>query len=393
MTGLYLCDHIRKDGNVQHRPTICCTLRYIRVAFLFLATILYALRSLYRIFTQYHHFTLHDVGYMVWFGWQFQAIISIAFVIYWQLTGSIQHIIDHILFPICNKNIVTNWMQKKRRTTKTKWLMVSWAIIVWMLLQNIANIIMRPMKKNVSFFEPTMGLHSFDFIYRFIGVYDMAVHNIVLCFFVLIVTCITIELEQFNMTLREIILLHSSNGSPHTSNISDRFLAKRLLKAFTAHKDLGRKIHAVDKIFQHYVLVMVATGTPISIFALVSLIRIPKSWTLFIFYVKDILCCLVHLVGFAFIPAQLYAQYNAVQTYIVCSSSHLTKNDDKKVYHIALSFVQECSEVKVGLSLGGLIVVTKPFLFQCVSILLPYLVLSLQANLGTDGKEGNRNWH
>ncbi|KAI1731059.1 hypothetical protein Ddc_03785 [Ditylenchus destructor] len=254
-----------------------------------------------------------------------------AFVIYWQHTGAVQYLIEYVLFPMPERAEQYNWMHKMRRRTVSKWIIMIIFVTVIVIIQTIADIVRHAIK--------------------------------------------------FGYSIYEMFHIHPMNGCVPIEN-KEKILEERLLDAFLTHKALGRKIRDADKIFQIYVLFMVATGIPISIFALISVVRIPRDWSQWLYAAKDVCCCIVHLLGFTLIPARLYAEYNAVQRYIVCSSAHLAKVADQKLNSIVLSFIP--TQVKIGISLGGLIVITKPFIFQCVSILIPYLILSLQNNLGKE---------
>ncbi|KAI1712571.1 CRE-GUR-5 protein [Ditylenchus destructor] len=232
--------------------------------------------------------------------------------------------------------------------------------------------------------EKTMNLHRFDIVYRLIGVYENIALNYCLCFFVIVVSSLIVELDEFNAGFDQ--LLTSTKMIPSLE--ADKFeetLSNRLLDSYLTHKRLGGKIAEVDRIFQYYILALVSTGLPITVLAFIINIRQRSSLSM-VFTIDDVFCCFVHLVGFTVLPARVNSKFKAVQKQLYWCSI-IWKQYDERIYHISQVFSEHASQLNIGLSLAGLVVITKSVIITSVSVLVPYVILCLQLNIGVSEKE------
>uniref|UniRef100_A0A915D2Q8 Uncharacterized protein n=1 Tax=Ditylenchus dipsaci TaxID=166011 RepID=A0A915D2Q8_9BILA len=129
------------------------------------------------------------------------------------------------------------------------------------------------MKEENGILQPTMGLHPFDFVYRVIAIYGISVWNFVLCFFVVVMRSLSVELEEFNANFEKLLTQESIQTVEINNNNKLEKLSTQLLSSFSIHNKIARKIRKVDKIFRTYTFCMMSIGTPMVIFALITLIR------------------------------------------------------------------------------------------------------------------------
>ncbi|KAI1705460.1 GUstatory Receptor family [Ditylenchus destructor] len=375
MTGLYY-------GNLADRTVLCRYLVLSRTFLLYAITSLYTCRSLYRIFLKWSNHSINpmegvDLEYLVMCGWQFQSVMSMTFLLYWQYHGVTKFIIEHIVVPKAREGKCCPVYVVLRRTM-IRWLMI--AILMTscfgatICVDNVQKILL----SGKSIFEPMLGLHPLDFLYRTIAIYGIGVWNFVLCFFVVVIRSLSLELRDFNRVFAD-LLRDKPLYSLEVERKSEK-LAEKLLLAFAAHNRLAKKIRKTDKCFQSYTFAMMAVGTPMTIFALITLIR-RKSWMGLLYSVHDVICCTVHLIGFTVVPAGIYTEFRAIQTQLYKNTA-IWKEYNLKLYQIARMFTENVSQSDIGISIGGFITITKSLVLTCLSLVIPYVILCLQLNIG-----------
>ncbi|KAI1701525.1 GUstatory Receptor family [Ditylenchus destructor] len=254
------------------------------------------------------------------------------FLFHWQRRRIIKYLLEDILISttILGKSFT---MYRKLKCTFYQWVILVVTMSTTFGVTITADTIQKIIRSGDPIAKPTMGLHPFDFIYRLVPVYGVFVWNIILCFFVIVMKCISLELKEFNRSL-------------------DKF----------------------------YILLTMAVGTPTTIFAIIVMLR-RKTWVGMFFSIHDVICCTTHLIGFTIVPAKIHSEYHSVRTQL-CRNCSLWQQYDAKLYHITLMFIDHITQANAGISLGGLVVIRKSLLFTCVSLVTPYVVLSLQLNVG-----------
>uniref|UniRef100_A0A915D344 Uncharacterized protein n=1 Tax=Ditylenchus dipsaci TaxID=166011 RepID=A0A915D344_9BILA len=177
------------------------------------------------------------------------------------------------------------------------------------------------------------------------------------------------------------------------SGISEReYFAAKLLHNFGKHNGLADKISEVDGIFKIYAFTMMIMGSTTTIFAMLSLIRTEKSFYL-LFSAHDLACCLYHLFGLCVIPAQVYTQFRAIQ-HIIYRQQLVWMEYDLKIYQIIGMISDNVTQSQVGITLWGITPITKPLILTCLSLVIPYVLLCLQFQIGAHLKmqiELNKN--
>ncbi|KAI1699060.1 7tm chemosensory receptor domain-containing protein [Ditylenchus destructor] len=174
----------------------------------------------------------------------------------------------------------------------------------------------RAIKSGLGIFDSTMGYHRFDSVYRIIAFYEQFVINCVMSYFVTSVRCLTMQLQEFNRELEQLL------QSP--SKESD--FADRLMGSFTVHQTLARKVREMDKIFRVFIFCILASGVPMMVFGTITLIR-RETLLSFILAAYDFIFCIVQLVAFTIVPAQLYAEVRGLLYYItlICLEASETR--------------------------------------------------------------------
>ncbi|KAI1703629.1 GUstatory Receptor family [Ditylenchus destructor] len=323
-----------------------------------------------------------DLQYIVICGWQVQAVMSMVFIFYWQRHGVIKYLLEDV---ISNSSIIAKSfvMYGKLRCTFYQWII----LVVTMTSSFGATTVTDTAQKiinSVHIWQPTMGIHPFDFVYRLVPIYGVFVRNIVLCVFVIVMKCLSLELKEFKLSLDRLLQednqVKMADRYPRLSDCHPDRLSRNLSLAFDIHNRLARKIRKCDIIFQYYILLMMVVGIPTTIFAIIVLVR-RDTMIGALFSIPDAMYCAAQLIAFTLVPAQIHNEYQSIRTQL-CRNTSLHQHYDGKLYHITLIFIDQITQTNAGISLGGLVVIRKVLLFTCVTLVTPYVILSLQLNIG-----------
>uniref|UniRef100_A0A915E261 Gustatory receptor n=1 Tax=Ditylenchus dipsaci TaxID=166011 RepID=A0A915E261_9BILA len=198
--------------------------------------------------------------------------------------------------------------------------------------------------------------------------YGFCVTNIVLCAFIVVTKSIALELDRFNRIFPKMCIPSASTSA-------------NLLKSMATHNQLAEKISKADKIFQGYLMSMMAILSPAIIISFITLLR-REDWLGVLYSLNDILCCSFQLFALTYNPAQIYTKFRAARDQVHKISANLIEYD-MKACQIAQIFANNVAHSHVGFSLGGHTVITKSLILTMMSLVFPYVILCLQLNLGT----------
>ncbi|KAI1704783.1 hypothetical protein DdX_14003 [Ditylenchus destructor] len=268
------------------------------------------------------------------------------FIFCWQRTGVVKFLEQAVK---CNftddksKYLLTRKIEKIiRRCAKIMILLT-----VFGVARSITYTIDFAVKRGLGLFDPILGLHPFDFLYRFIGFYQQFLINCVVCYFVTSVQCLTIQLQEFNRELEQLLQCSSKESD----------FADRLMDSFSMHQTLAKKVLETDKIFRVFIFCMLASGVPMMVFGTITLVR-RETLVSFLMALYDLIFCIAQLTAFTVVPAQLYAELHAVPSHIYWSPV-IWRSFDPHLFQIARSFSENVKDLNVGLSFGGLVFIRK----------------------------------
>ncbi|KAI1731347.1 trypsin inhibitor like cysteine rich domain-containing protein [Ditylenchus destructor] len=319
-TGLYIGAGIKTNERCR-QYTMSSAFSILKAFFLFSGTIIFAIYDFFILLTKPEQLSsvenLDVEGVMILF-WEISGCISICFIIYWQLNGSIDAV----------KSIALN--ENNHRYNKLRKLVITFALFMCFMTicYGVSCVI------NISLRIGTPG-------------YKLN----------------TLELEKAMPVL-------NSN------------LCRNLLDSFKVHSELTGKVLTADKILNMYTLIMTAVGIPSTIFALLTLIR--RTTLIGVIYsISDLLCCISHLFGLCIIPARINTQFTAMKNQLNRNAMVWT-HPDYQIRYTAKTIVDNISQSDVGITLGGYKVITSSLIFTYCSLIIPYVVLCLKIQMGTD---------
>ncbi|KAI1709675.1 CBR-GUR-5 protein [Ditylenchus destructor] len=309
-------------------------------------------------------------------GWLVQSTLAMAFIVQWQRQGAIQYIDEHLLIP------VSTHCPMYRKLNRTR---VIFAIIAFVSSAFTAtNIIYNVYRIAHSYsINPDLSKlpYSVEKIIRSIlMIHGPYVWNISLCLFVVVVKSVTIELQQFNKDFKVML----KNSECMAVNDQRDHLCESLLHSFAKHNGLAEKIIHIDRTFRFlvYTFAMTTVGGATTIFAMLSLIRTEVFNVYLLFSIHDTACCYYHLFGLCVVPAQVYTEFRALQGQLYRQSAIWT-NYDLKVYQIAGMLTENVAQSNIGITLWGFTLITKSLILTCLSLLIPYVMLCLQLQIGS----------
>ncbi|KAI1723111.1 hypothetical protein Ddc_07306 [Ditylenchus destructor] len=124
---------------------------------------------------------------------------------------------------------------------------------------------------------------------------------------------------------------------------------------------------------------MIAIWLPTTIFAPIAILRAGGSVNL-IFRIHDIMRSAFHLYGLCIFPAQLYSEIRATHDFLSDEFAQWVEVD-QECYRLMKSFADSIGQSSVGITVGGMTVITKPMILTCLSMIVPYVVLCLQLHM------------
>ncbi|KAI1704782.1 CRE-GUR-5 protein [Ditylenchus destructor] len=273
LTGLYIPPTKDKRS--------CRRLRAIVLAFFLVTpTLIYYCRQVYRSMNMFYSYSIKDV----------------MFVICWQRTGALEYL-ERAIKQNFTDNKSQYLLSLKMKSTVCQCLKVTLFLTLFGVARVTAYNIDRAIKMGIGIFDPTMGLHPFDFVYRVIGFYEQFLINCVVSYFAISVRCLTMQLQEFNRELEQLL-----QSPPNKTDFADR-----LMDSFSAYHALAQKVRETDKIFRVFIFCMLASGVPMMVFGTITLIR-RETLVSFILATYDFIFCIVQLVALTVLPAQLYAE-------------------------------------------------------------------------------------
>ncbi|KAI1710703.1 GUstatory Receptor family [Ditylenchus destructor] len=341
LTGLYFAEHphhkLYANGPIAILKCWRCWLTVTRSTLLCCAMAYVLMSNIFRTVKQslIKETSSWNVEGTMFQGWMLQSLLSMIFTVYWQWSGSIRVIQKRALAPTSGARYFVR----------------------------IGN----------------YGPEFWHYLTRnIVSILGHFVWNLSFCYFVMLIRSITRELKYFNAQFKQML-----DDSEKTSQSNPEGLANQLLLSLTSHNKLAEKIIEVDKIFQTYTFLMTAIATPQTIFALLLLIR-RQTWLGLCYSVIELVLCMAHLIGLTVIPAQIYTEFRMVHIHLYWASSVWSKEFDLKVYQIVRLFTESVNHSDVGISLGGFILITKSLVLTCLSVIIPYVLLCVQMQFGSD---------
>ncbi|KAF8373322.1 hypothetical protein PRIPAC_79751, partial [Pristionchus pacificus] len=157
---------------------------------------------------------------------------------------------------------------------------------------------------------------------------------------------------------------------------TDDALCNYLIKLIKIHNRLTEVVQRLDKMFNRYAFVMIATIIPTSLFSLFMVFRGNICLDL-LFSCPLVFFCIFSFFALVNAPSELHDTiYNTKSA--LCANTNIWFPYRPNVYHSALAFVCHLDQTNLGVSIWGFAVVSKPLVLTTLSVMVTCLALFLQ---------------
>ncbi|GMS82375.1 hypothetical protein PENTCL1PPCAC_4550, partial [Pristionchus entomophagus] len=301
--------------------------------------------------------------------WVLQATLSTIFLAFWQSRNDTGQVIE--LLYEANKGA---GIHHSRRCLVAIVRSFYFAIALTVLFK-VGLMIAYQLDLKVGFMDEELPMVFGDrrlfLIVQLSCTYCMLCWTVALFIFSLLVHSTYFEFRYFNEQVRSI--------KCNYENKTDESLCCYLLELMKTHTRLTECVKSLDKMFNRYAFVMIATIIPVTIFSLFMITHRPDRSC-----VMQILlsCPLVFFCLFTFFtlvdpPSQLHDTIYSTKS-ALCANTHIWFPYRPNVYHSALAFACHLDQTNLGVSIWGFAVVSKPLVLTTLSVMVTCLATFLQ---------------
>uniref|UniRef100_A0A1I7XX88 Gustatory receptor n=1 Tax=Steinernema glaseri TaxID=37863 RepID=A0A1I7XX88_9BILA len=304
---------------------------------------------------------------LVVLNWTVQSIVSAFFFIRWQRSSMLRDFVRLLQVPQrfrgCHKgekllHRVMMCMMILIGVICTLHLTVFTAILLKVPFQLTHGAL--AMVKQEFYFE------RLAVIQPLLGLYLNVLWLVALFTYILFTTAAYLEVKEFNNRIRNL-------GKGSTT-----LLVKQLVELIDKHRTLAEAVRKLDKLFEAYAFVMIASNIPATIFSILKIATSHHiSTTHLLFSIPSIMFCIVELVGLTAAPAMLHGA--------ICKSNSLLFSNQNiwapyraDVYQTAQSLLCHLNQTNLGVSIWGFAVVTKPLILTTLSVIVTMLAFLLE---------------
>ncbi|KAI1697656.1 hypothetical protein DdX_18378 [Ditylenchus destructor] len=364
MTGLHF---ERKEGCLPNAFAMA------KLTLLFIAS---AVRTLEKMAHSFGFFnkTLHSnetvdlVVTLQSLGSNFQSFFSLVIIICWQWEGG---------FLRLKRKVLTLECDGKSSYSKLKpWLYILPGAVMLSEIFMLMYIIWFS-TLSVKFYVANNDYLTLSYILIYrnaLVLHGVFVGHVALCIFMISMCSLTIELSTLNQEFRELIKARKYMKA------DKNFIESRTQALCQEYCRRRKKVSDADYIFRTYTFFMIPIWLSTTIFVPITLLRVQWSVQL-VFILKrlhDALRSIVHLYGLCVYPAQLRRTHDILSIYL---SEWIDPTD--KFSGMIKNLSDNIAQSNIGITVGGMTVMTKPMILTCLSVILPYIVLCLQLRIGT----------
>ncbi|TMS34010.1 hypothetical protein L596_001677 [Steinernema carpocapsae] len=243
---------------------------------------------------------------LVLLNWDFQALLSVYFLIYWQRKNYLTDIFKLIHIPSGSVGC-----QKTKHCIR----IVFWVFIT--ITGTVLGLFMLQMsmllldKHHYLLFDLSVlnvyGNRNLMFLSMVVSCYTFIFWSVAMLIFMSVTIAVYGELWYFNEHLKKL-----GEDPEKTKDIGDE-----LLHFYRTHCRLSDVVRALDNTFEVYTFAMIGSNIPTTIFTLLALfVSLKVSWMNITFAVPSVVCCLLSLIGLTVIPAKVHSAISEVEKII-----------------------------------------------------------------------------
>ncbi|KAI1700719.1 GUstatory Receptor family [Ditylenchus destructor] len=311
--------------------------------------------------------TIEGLGYCL------QSLFSLIFLIYWQWSGTFDALSDKILLKDSER--FERWFRIIKIVTFTLLAIIMCNFIYNSVIYIGKNIVPLCFGNEDRVANCTQLMVKC--IRHIFGMPNILAKNITFCIFMVSMASLVIELSDFNNRLEEEFtvdqLIKVEEGKVITS--------LQVLAYFKSYTKLTEKVGSVDRIFNLYIFSMIACSLPTAIIAPIKLIH--SKWGIYVlFNACNVFGYFYRLCGLCLLPAQVFTQLKATHGILNRQIPSWIEENQEAALIIKI-FTDSTAQSNVGITVGGMTVITKSMILTCLSLIVPYTLLCLQLKIGS----------
>ncbi|CAD6199814.1 unnamed protein product [Caenorhabditis auriculariae] len=299
-----------------------------------------------------YRFTTYEVSMtLLVLTWKVQSLISMVFLVYWQLYGHLRSF----------RRRLAGCQQLKGLAQGRRMIDGNTHFFFVILVFEVSICFAFAAKYHLSEFHTeysTVLSRVFFYtelrpLYTCVTVYLYLVWNIALFVLILYTNATFLEVRYFNQQIEKF------DGS-------DENAEEDLLAHMNTYGDLIGVIRQLDRIFRFYTFIMIVTTIPSMIFTLMMMNQRIHSFTDLLFCSPSISLCIYSFFAVTIAPARLHDEIRLTKT-CFCQNKSIWFPYRREVYLIASTFASHMEQYELGVSVWGFAVLSRPLILGTLS--------------------------
>lgn len=289
--------------------------------------------------------------------WAVQAIISVIFMIHWQLTRQFFKYLNEIVVKQKGEFILRG--RSLLRGAIIRFHYINVFMVTLILLHFFAKSLLNVKSRLVYVHAPIWirPLHSISAMHLFIG------WNFVIFVFNMFVNGTYLELRHCNRIISKI------------DGTEDESAKENLLSVIALHSRIIRSIRGLDRMFQVYAFTMISTMIPFILMTVIMVAnRLKATDDLVVTGIPALLVIVYGFLGLTISPARLYDEAMKSKSYLSQNLS-LWLPYRPEIYQIAHVLSDQLQQPNMGVTIWGFALLTKPLILATFSVMAMLLSL------------------
>ncbi|CAI4232195.1 unnamed protein product [Auanema sp. JU1783] len=295
--------------------------------------------------------------------WAIQAIVSMAFFVYWQLFGHLHSYNRHVMGCQHGAGLAHGSYLIKSN--------ILWFYLI--LVLEVSVILLFEVKfyaesSHSEFVEKRAHMFYFKelrLINTVVTLYTYLTWHISMFLYIMYTNTAFIEIRYFNQQVSEL-----DGSSPNVEN--------ELIRKLEVYGRLAGVVRELDRIFRLYAFIMLLVIIPSVIFTLMMMNQRIHSFQDLILCLPSIALCAYSFLGITIAPARLHDEINRSRSCLFTNQS-IWFPYRKDIYQVATTLCQHMEQYDLGISIWGFAIVSRPFILATFSVMA--MVLSLLIEL------------
>ncbi|CAI4232217.1 unnamed protein product [Auanema sp. JU1783] len=307
--------------------------------------------------------------------WTAQAMISMAFIIWWQVHGDVWEYIINV-----SKSQRGACIAKGSRILCRN--IIAFRLISGLLLVFILFVHYNPYMDPFDKYDLTHRLFT-KLLHSYTTLHLISCWNLAIFLFNMLIDGTYLEVKHFNDVVSEL------------DGTDEPYIKKQLLDLITRHSGIVKAIHGLDKLFRVYAFTMIATMIPTTLVCLIMLAHRVDDYTdLLLFGLPSLIITVYGFLGLTLAPARLYEEIYRSKN-CLCQNVKIWFPYRADVYQIATVLSSHMDQPNMGMTIWGFAVLSKPLILATFSgmVMMMSLLLDIVPTIEEIVEENEEEYH